>query len=263
MRPGLSASRASEGWSSSAGPRFHTCESLCCPHSPEQRHKHRSLIMNTRMSWRPEASTGYRPVGPSFPWLDLTWQGHRPEEPHLSRPHLAGLSSGGTSTGRTPAGRTSPGWTGGACSPAPSSPASGPPSWPGWPPACGAPPPAPPVPAAAAEPSPSPDPATSSAPRSSRGGWGRQGGNSALAPGQTGLHPGWEGRTRPWQPCGPRALPGTWPGAGCTCCCSRLTTEPLLPLRRFLWNAAISSVLIFRIFCCCSCLRSSSCGHGR
>lgn len=45
---------------------------------------------------------------------------------------------------------------------------------------------------------------------------------------------------------------------GATCCCSRLTTEPLLPLRLFLWKAAISSVLIFRIFCCCSCFSSSS-----
>lgn len=43
-----------------------------------------------------------------------------------------------------------------------------------------------------------------------------------------------------------------------TCCCSRLSTEPLLPLRRFLWKAAISSVLIRRTFCCCSCFSSSS-----
>lgn len=40
-------------------------------------------------------------------------------------------------------------------------------------------------------------------------------------------------------------------------------TEPLLPLRLCLWKAAISSVFILRIFCCCSFFISSSCRGGR
>lgn len=43
-----------------------------------------------------------------------------------------------------------------------------------------------------------------------------------------------------------------------TCCSSNEMTEPLLPLRLCLWKAAISSVLILRIFCCCSFFNSSS-----
>lgn len=45
-----------------------------------------------------------------------------------------------------------------------------------------------------------------------------------------------------------------------TCCSSREMTEPLLPLRLCLWKAAISSVFILRIFCCCSFFISSSYG---
>lgn len=45
---------------------------------------------------------------------------------------------------------------------------------------------------------------------------------------------------------------------GFTCCSSNEMTEPLLPLRLCLWKAAISSVFILKIFCCCSFFISSS-----
>lgn len=50
---------------------------------------------------------------------------------------------------------------------------------------------------------------------------------------------------------------------GFTCCSSNETTEPLLPLRLCLWKAAISSVFILKIFCCCSFFISSSYGRQR
>lgn len=48
-----------------------------------------------------------------------------------------------------------------------------------------------------------------------------------------------------------------------TCCSSNEMTEPLLPLRLCLWKAAISSVFILKIFCCCSFFISSSYGRKR
>lgn len=138
-----------------------------------------------------------------------------------------------------------PDWSAASWSPGRCAPAAALLSWPGFPLALSVLLPVPPVLFSAPARAPFPRPATASAPRSS----------AQRQPRHRGSH---HGEMHHFLLPNDFLLTKYCLFIGFTCCSSNEMTEPLLPLRLCLWKAAISSVFILKIFCCCSFFISSS-----